>query len=224
MTIAFVQQSGATQESGAVTSTQKTLTGVLANSLIALVITNRDSGDFVTGVSDTVNGAWPAGLGNTGGGVAPGSSIWYFLASGSGNPTATITFNRALQNPAVLNFLEFSSAGTASLNDSDITQANSATTSHPCGSVDISAAGLILTTSALSGGDSTGYSAAANYTKLSDGGGFRIISQYRIATGTLTGESATWTSGVDSINTSAVMASFVESATTVKRMLLLGVG
>lgn len=206
MAIAFVQQSGATQDVSGSTTFQRSLTGVAANSLLVLVVTNRDSDDIPVSAAGSLNATGWEVLSN------PGAAIIYRIGSASGNETVTVTLNRESQAAIVANLVEFSAAGTVTLHDSDITQDNASGTSHPQGSVDITPAGLIVGTSATTGGDSSGYSAATNYTKLSDGGGFRIISQYRITTDPLTGETGTWSSGGDSFASQGVMASFVESS------------
>lgn len=186
---AFVEQT--TVNSTAATTNTRTIT-IASGNIIVCWTGNRTAATLPTGIADDVNGAWNLanGRGNAFGTAAISQGIYYFPNSASGSVTITVTYAGSVTN--LFKCAEFSTATPTGVtletsNDAD----NTTTTTHGHGSISTAGTGLLLTGATADA--SLTETANANFTALSDDG-LRMWTQYRIETGSFSGDGAFTTS------------------------------
>ena len=180
---------------------------VAAGTLVTVTIGTRESLSVAT-VIGTLNGVYVELVTNPA--ASRLSAIYYFIASGSGSETVTVTMSGTITAGVICGVQEWTPTGTVTANLTDVNTAdNAAVTTHPHGSITTDATcGLIITAAAESG--STTETPGSGYTALADGG-FRVWCQYDVTSvASVTTDGAFTTSG--SIDTEAAIGSFNDSA------------
>jgi len=192
------------------TTGQTELTGVLANDLIVSLIRDRDA-QTLDNVDDDVNTAHTPGPSTTGDSHALSA---YKINSGAGDPDVVVTFLGA----CVMSFNTsvWIPDGTITLED-DNASANASGTSHPCGSVTLSGAGLIIAGFLLNVGAAGTLTPPAGFTALTDDGSGRSKYYYKISSG----ETVNPTLGTtDPVLSDCVVMAFLDSPAGGRRFLL----
>lgn len=224
MAAALVQQAN-NSEGGVANTIAAALTGAASTNRLIMCITDRD-GYAISGITDTVNGAWTlAGNGISAAAAARRAAIYSFPNGGAGNPTATATLAAASPKDASLS--EWSGTGTGAADTSN-SATSAAATSHSCGSITPSGASLLIAVLGTSA-DHGGVTAPAGFTLLTVHGSAQQRCAYAYKTGHTGAITPSFTT-VNAVSSDAVVVAYLEAGgggggSAVKnRQLLLGVG
>jgi hypothetical protein len=197
---ALVQQTAAFDAGGS--SGTRALTAT-AGSLLVATIVCRDGTD-ITGVSDTVNGAWSVAL-KTGASSGRRAAIYYRMNSGAGSLTVTVTL-AASETALSFAVSEWSGIATTSALDQSNEATNFGATSHSHGSITTTGAGVIITSAGLN--SNLTETVAGGFTEINNGS--RAWAQYKISSGVETTTGAFTTAG--SGDSTTVIANFLNAS------------
>lgn len=201
-------------------------TGVTAQAgdLIVVLMSSRDGID-ISSVADGVNTGYtcPDAQDITEGGSGMRGMTCYFIASGAGTVTPTVTW--ASNSRGEGNFQVWRPTGTVTL-DATVEGTESATTSHVTASLSTGANAALVLCNYGFGGNAGTITGGAGYTQLTDGGG-RWGGQYDI-TSVASGSFTCPLTTTNSVGGAALALSFNDSGGggggTQTKITLLGVG
>lgn len=213
--IAFVQRNQDANDSGTIT-----LDGVAAGSLLTLCVSIPTAGVTLTGVTDDRGNTWAPGPTATNGRPA---YLWYAANVAAGDTLVTAAVSGTPEGFHTI-LAEFSGLATVSPQDQTATGTGSSAAPATSATSTTTQANELLVGCIGSGVGAT-FVQGTNYNLLDEFTGQRIHGEYRIvssagtyvADGTFSTGSDTWAAMVGTYKAPG-------GATTVKRLLLLGVG
>ena len=183
---------------GTANSLALALNGITAGSLIVVCMHCRSTGGCVS-VSGTLNGSYTQAVAS-----AAENAVFYFMNSASGNESLTLTFSGG----PTANYgeaFEFTGIATTGALDQTNSNTNASGTSHSCGSITTTGAGVIVA-SAETGGAVNKTPDDAGFTKIAytPADASRPYSAYKISSGAET--------NTGSFTTNAATASYAAIA------------